>query len=400
MQTAGARCENFHIARASGCGSLPCGLHAVAQLSFILAQLFFLAKADLRRNIGPGHAQRAGFATAAFALQHVVAHQRLDRFHRVLLFHGAVARVVVQVASGPWLVGSRQGDAFFQQVFMDVHNAAAREYFVEFVALQLVVASAAADHHGLDVEVIQCVGHTVEQHPVVGDDLFGLLELPRSALRIAAAQIARRQHSLHTRMPEHGLRGQAHLAEQALRPAAGEIEHSFGFSRGGLGVADDGHIVPVFNVQQSPRCFLGQATGHLFVDEVDHLLFDGRGPHRGRRLVALLAGKGFEHIIRQALCLEPDVHHARAHELDGFGVGGIQEEHGRSIARTETLLTHLAQQVAHVHGHIAEVDLHRAGRGALVADGAVVGHILEFFPVLDADAPPGLLFVEESLDQQ
>src|SRR5258708_31891046 len=33
-----------------------------------------------------------------------------------------------------------------------------------------------------------------------------------------------------------------------------------------------------------------------------------------------------------------------------------------------TLFRSLAQQVAHVHGHVAEVDLHRAGVEALVAD--------------------------------
>jgi hypothetical protein len=50
-----------------------------------------------------------------------------------------------------------------------------------------------------------------------------------------------------------------------------------------------------------------------------------------------------------------------AHQLDGLRVGGIEEEHGRRIAGAERLLPHLAQQVAHVHGHIAKVDVHRAG---------------------------------------
>jgi hypothetical protein len=104
----------------------------------------------------------------------------------------------------------------------------------ELVALQLVVAGAAAHHHGLDVQVVQRVGHAVEQHPVVGDDLLGLVELAAAALRVAAAQVARRQHGLHTGMPQHGLRGQAHLAEQALGAAAREIEHRLGLGRGGL----------------------------------------------------------------------------------------------------------------------------------------------------------------------
>ena len=70
---------------------------------------------------------------------------------------------------------------------MDVNDAAAREDLVELVALQLVIAGTATDHHGLDVQVIERVGHAVKQHAVVCDDLVGLVELAAAALRIAAA---------------------------------------------------------------------------------------------------------------------------------------------------------------------------------------------------------------------
>ena len=90
---------------------------------------------------------------------------------------------------------------------MDVDDAAAGEDFVKLVALQLVKTGAAADHHGLDVQVVQGVGHPVEQHPVVGDEFFGLVKLAGGALGVAAAQIARRQHGLHAGMPQHGLGG-------------------------------------------------------------------------------------------------------------------------------------------------------------------------------------------------
>jgi hypothetical protein len=107
-----------------------------------------------------------------------------------------------------------------------------------------------------------------------------------------------------------------------------------------------------------------------------------------------------QHVGRQALGLEAHAHHGRAHELDGVRVGGVEHGHGQLVAGTEALLVHLAQQVAHVHGHVAEVDLDRAGVDALVADRAVVGHVLEFLPVLDGHAAAGLLFVQEGLDQQ
>ena len=210
-----------------------------AQRGFALAQFLFLAKAHLGRDVGPGHAQRAALAAAALALEHVVADQRLHRLHRLLQLHRAVAGVVVQVAA----LAGRQRDALLEQVLVDVDDAAAGEDVFELVALQLVVAGAAADHHGLDVEVVQRVGDAVEQHPVVGDDLLGLVELARAALRIAAAQVARRQHGLHAGMPEHGLRGQADLENRRSEPQPGKVEHRLGVGRGRRRVADDRHVV-------------------------------------------------------------------------------------------------------------------------------------------------------------
>ena len=60
------------------------------------------------------------------------------------------------------------------------------------VALQLVVAGATAHHHGLDVQVVERVGHAVKQHPVVGNDLLGLVGLAAAALGVTAAQVAGR----------------------------------------------------------------------------------------------------------------------------------------------------------------------------------------------------------------
>ena len=106
-----------------------------------------------------------------------------------MLLHGAVTRVVVHV------LGARDAlelEAFFHEVLMNIQDATAGEDLVEFIAGQLVVTSATGDHHGLDVQVVERVGHTMEEHPVVGDDLVGLVELARTPLRIAATQITRR----------------------------------------------------------------------------------------------------------------------------------------------------------------------------------------------------------------
>ena len=303
---------------------------------------------------------------------------------------------MVQVAA----LLARELDAFFQQQLVNVDDPAARENLVEFVALQLVETGAATHHHGLDVQVVQRVRDSVEQNPVVGDDFLGLVEVARTALGITAAQVTGRQHRLHPGMPEHGLGRQADLAEQSLGAAAGEVEHCLGLGTGALRVADDGDVVLVLDVQQRPGRSLGQSTGHLLVDEVDHLLLHRGGAHRGRWTRRLPVCRDPQDLVGQTLRLVADAHHRRTHQLDRLRAGGVQEEHRGRVAGPERLLPHLAQQVAHVHGDIAEVDLHRAGRMAAVADGAVVRHILEFLPVLDRNAPTRLLFVEKGLDQQ
>ena len=287
-----------------------------------------------------------------------------------------------------------------QQVFVDIDDATAWKYLVELVALQLVVTRAATHHHGFDIKVIERVGHTVKQHTVVGNDFFSLVKLTTAALRITTTQITRRQHSLHARMPEHGLGRETYLAKQTLRATTGEIEHGLGVRGRGLRVANDGHIVFVFNIQQSARCFLGQIARHLLVDEVDDLLLDGRSTHRGRRRIGLLARDHAQHIIGKALQLHAHIDHSATRELDSLGIGSVEHQHRSRIAGPECFLAHLAQEVAHIHGHLTKVNLHRARREALVADGAMVGHVFKFLPVLDGHTTTGLFFVQEGLDQQ
>ena len=275
---------------------------------------------------------------------------------------------------------------------MDVDDAAAREYFVKLVALQLVITGAAGHHYGFDVQVIERIGHAVEQHAVVGDHFVGFVKLPRAALRIAAAQIARRQHRLHARMPKHGLRGQAHLAKKLFRPATRKIKHRFGVCRVSW-VADDGHVVWVFNIQQGAGGFLGQAAGHFLVDEVDNLLFDGRFAHGGGWFGGLLFGQTAQQGVAQVLGFHAPVKNERARSAYRQRVGQAHELHGHCGAGVKALFAHLAQQVAHIHGHFAKVNVHRAGREAFVAQGAVVGHVFKLFPVFDGDTAPRLLFV-------
>ena len=107
-----------------------------------------------------------------------------------------------------------------------------------------------------------------------------------------------------------------------------------------------------------------------------------------------------ERPVAEALRLVAPVDHQLARQPDRLRVVGVQEEHRSRVAGIEALLAHASQQVAHRHRDVAEVDVDRAGRFALVADGAVIGDVAELVPVLDRDAAARLLLVQERLDQQ
>ena len=59
---------------------------------------------------------------------------------------------------------------------------------------------------------------------------LGFIRHAIASLGITTAQSAGRQNSLDTCMPEHRLRCQANLREQALRSATREVKHRLGFS--------------------------------------------------------------------------------------------------------------------------------------------------------------------------
>src|SRR5664280_814534 len=275
----------------------------------VLAQLFGLAKANLGRDVGPRDAEGAALAAATVALSHVLADQRLDREERLAQLHRAVTRIVEQVARTGGIGPARaaQRDPLLEQVLVDVDDPAVREDLLELVALQLVVAGAAAHDDGLDVEVVECVGDAVKQHADVGDDLLCLAEIARAALRIAAAQIPGRQHRLHAGVPEHRLGCQADLREQPLRAAARKIEDRLGLGVGRLRIADDRNVVLVLDVEQRARCLVRQAARHLLVDEVDHLLLERCLADGRRGLVDLLVGEASEQVVGHALRLEADI---------------------------------------------------------------------------------------------
>ena len=156
---------------------------------------------------------------------------------------------------------------------MDVDDTAAWEDFLKTVFFELVVAGAATDNDGLNVEVVEGVCHTVESHAVVGAHFFGFSLIAACVLWIAATHIAGWQDGLYADMPKHGLNGKPDLAEQALRAATWEIEHGLGIFRRSR-IADDRNTLVVFYAQHGARSFGRHAFRQRTVDEVDNLFFD------------------------------------------------------------------------------------------------------------------------------
>ena len=286
-------------------------------------------------------------------------------------------------------------NAFFEQKFVDVYHAAAGENFFKAVFFQLVVAGAAAHHHGFDVEVVERVGHAVEEHAVFGGHFFGFGCIAAGILRVAAAKVARRQHGLHAGVPQHGLGGQAYLAEQALGAAAGEVKHRFAVFRQ-RGVADNRHSFVVFHAQEGAGGFNRHVARQRAVDEMHHLLFDRRGAHGGFGGGFLLFGaqtEFFAHLVAPVLQSEAGIDYAFVQQVDGARIFGIQKSHAGGHGGVEFALAAFAQIIADGHGNVAEIDIHRAGLHAAVAHGAMVAHIVELVEMAQRHAAAGLLFV-------
>ena len=158
---------------------------------------------------------------------------------------------------------------------------------------ELVHARAARHDHRLDVEVVERVRDAVEQHAVVGDDLLPSIVLAGGGLRIAAAQVARRQHASARRRDRASpaSRGPpARTAAPSRSPGNRTRRPSRRLTR--RGIADDRHDRVVLDVEQRARGALRQPARHRLVDEVDHLRLDRGAADRRGRCVASAPARG------------------------------------------------------------------------------------------------------------
>ena len=156
----------------------------------------------------------------------------------------------------------------------------------------------------------------------------------------------------------------------------------------------------IFDVEQGSGRFLRQTARHFLVHEMQDLLLHGRLAGRCRWTPRLRRREGAQGPICKSLRLEAPVDHRFARQLDRFRIGRIQKQHRCSRTRIETLLAHAAQQIAHRHRHIAEIDVDRTRRHALVTYRAMVRHIAELIEMTNRNAAACLLFVQERLDQK
>ena len=304
-----------------------------------------------------------------------------------------MARIVIQILLP---LNALQLNVFFQQIFVNVDNAAAGEYVFKTVFRQRVVTRSARHDHCFNIQIIQSIGHSVEQHAVFGHHAVGFGLVAVGGLRVAAAKVARWQHGLHACVVQHRLCGQPHLREQFFRAAAGEIEHGFRIF-GQCGIADDGYGAAVaVQTQQRARGFQRYITRQGTVDEMDHLLFYRRFLRGGLGRALLPACADMElpaQIVGNGLRFETGGYHTRAQGFDQRGIFGVQKCHAGGHHRVETFVPRFAQKIVDVHAHIAEIDIHGARLHAAVAHGAVFGNAAQFVKMFQRYAAPRLLFV-------
>ena len=203
---------------------------------------------------------------------------------------------------------------------MDVHDPAAGKDLVEFVALQLIEAGAAADHDGLDVQIIERGRDAMEQHPVVRDDLLRLVEFPGAALRDShstgnrgAARFVRRRT---TALPGWRAPPARTVARNRSPENKTRLRHSLA---GGLRVADDGHVIAVLDVEQrARRALFGRPPGMRLLTKWITCSFIGGFPVVARWPLGLRFGERMQRPVRQALGLVSPVDHHLARHLDGL----------------------------------------------------------------------------------
>ena len=230
-----------------------------------------------------------------------------------------------------------------------------------------------------------------------------LLVLARRGLRIAAAQVARRQHGLRADVAEHRLRGEPDLREQPLRAAAGEVEHRVRIlARRAAGSRMIGTMVSSSMSSSARDVRFGSPPGIGLLMKWITCAFSGGAAERRRRALRLRRDEpeALRDAVRQPLRAVAPVDHQLLRQLDRRRIGGVEEEHRRRGAGIELLLARRAQQVAHRDRHVAEVDVDRARVHALVADRAVVGDVGELVEMAQRNAAARLLLVQERLDQQ
>ena len=119
---------------------------------FHLEDVFLLFEAYLGGDVRACDGKGTGFSATGIGLQHCTAvsgmQNGVDRFDRNGRGKRCVARIVVHVAN---VVFTGNGHAFFEKVFVHVHQAAARKNLFEVIVLELLKACTAGDEDGFDV---------------------------------------------------------------------------------------------------------------------------------------------------------------------------------------------------------------------------------------------------------
>ena len=247
-------------------------------------------------------------------------------------------------------------------------------------------AGAAGDDAGVEGQVPEHLPDLAEQDGVPQHQPGVLGGLGVGVGREAAAQEGRRQHHPGAGGQQHVDGRHGHVAVQPLRAAAGEVEHR---ARHRPLRLEQQHLV-----RRAVRQQLGQGPGrHRRQGGAEQA--HGVGP--GRPLAGLERRRQ-----RRAQALGGPArlqHHPAEQPVVAWGAAG-QVVQGLPGGQGGLLVAPAGQDLPLQHRDRAAVDVHRAGLEALVADGAVVGHLLQPGQQLESGRALPLGIVQQRLHQR
>ncbi|VTR68716.1 hypothetical protein DESC_720094 [Desulfosarcina cetonica] len=336
-----------------------------------------LVRAHGHGNIRPAEGQGAGFATAVRHRGYRMPQAGQKGFRATI--QGVMAGGMVELAG----TDIRRQTVFNGQS-ADVGQRAA-EKGCRLHAGQGLATGAAAHRHGGECQMAEAFADLAEDHRGTHGLAPVHVGLGVDLGRKSAAEKGRRQDYPQAGANQDVDRRQGDPGVQPLGATPGKVENRAASLPGGV----DDHRLIVAAGRQAAEEGAGRNRRHGRLQQAQ-CLGPGEGP--GARQMAHEPG---------GAALDPAAGPQGRGPQQGVGrfraVVQIGQGHGRRWGAAAIMVGR--EDLTLQHRNRAGIDIHRAGRLAFVADGAVVGHLPQVFQGVKAGTAKALGFPQDRLDQ-